>query len=92
MLNWYLQSGEQSDVVISTRVRLARNLSNFPFVGKCNQNQLIEIQEAVKEITPSVGYGLKYIELKDMDDITKMSLVEKHIVSPNFAMNENQIG
>lgn len=92
MLNWYLQSGEKSDVVISTRIRLARNLANFPFVGKCSQNQLREIQETIKEITPSIGYGLKYIELKNMDDITKMALVEKHIVSPNFAMNENQIG
>lgn len=92
MLNWYLQSGEKSDVVMSTRIRLARNLADFPFVGKCSENQLRKIQEAVKEITPSIGYGLKYMELKDIDDITKIALVEKHIVSPNFAMNEKQIG
>lgn len=92
MLNWYLQSGKESDVIISSRIRLARNLANFPFVEKCNENHLKEIQAKIKDITPSIGYGLKYIELKDMDDITKMSLVEKHIVSPNFALNENQIG
>ncbi len=92
MLNWYLQSGEKSDVVMSTRIRLARNLADFPFVEKCNKNQLRDIQKEVKEVTPSIGYGLRYIELKDMDDITKMSLVEKHIVSPNFAMNKEQIG
>lgn len=92
MLNWYLQSGEKSDVVMSTRIRLARNLANFLFVGKCGKSELNQVQKVIKEITPSVGYGLKYMELKDMDDITKMSLVEKHIVSPNFAMNEGQIG
>ena len=31
MSNWYLQNGKESDVVISTRIRLARNLSGFPF-------------------------------------------------------------
>lgn len=92
MLNWYLQSGEKSDVVMSTRIRLARNLANFPFVRKCNENQLKEVQNVIKEIVPSIGYGLKYMELKDMDDITKMCLVEKHIVSPNFAMNEKHVG
>jgi len=92
MLNWYLQSGEKSEVVISTRIRLARNLANFPFIEKCNKNQLKQIQETIKQITPSIGYGLKYMELEDMDDITKMSLVEKHIVSPNFALNKEQIG
>jgi len=92
MLNWYLQSGKNSDVVISSRIRLARNLADFPFVEKCNQNQLIEIQNKIKEIVPSIGYGLKYLELKDIDDITKMSLVEKHIVSPNFALNEDSTG
>ena len=34
MLNWYLQSGKESDVVISSRVRLARNLAEFPFETK----------------------------------------------------------
>ena len=31
MSNWYLQNGKDSDVVVSTRVRLARNLKGFKF-------------------------------------------------------------
>lgn len=92
MVNWYLQSGKNSDVVMSSRIRLARNLADFPFVAKCKENQLIEIQNRIKEITPNIGYGLKYVELKDMDDITKMALVEKHIVSPDFALKEEKTG
>lgn len=92
MVNWYLQSGKNSDVVMSSRIRLARNLADFPFVEKCEEEQLIKIQNKIKEIVPSMGYGLKYIELKNMDDITKMSLVEKHIVSPNFALNKEKTG
>jgi protein-arginine kinase len=30
MINWYLQNGKDSDVVISSRIRLARNLADFP--------------------------------------------------------------
>ena len=31
MLNWYLQNGKDSDVVVSSRIRLARNFNNIPF-------------------------------------------------------------
>lgn len=34
MINWYLQNGKDSDVVISSRIRLARNLADFPFKEK----------------------------------------------------------
>ena len=92
MLNWYLQSGKEADVVISSRIRLARNLSNFPFITKADKNTKQKIEENIKEITPSLGYGLQFVKLKDMDDITKMVLVEKHLISPNFALNKEETG
>ena len=45
--------------------------------------------EKIKFITPQIGYGLKFMYLKDMDDITKMSLVEKNIISPELALAED---
>lgn len=92
MLNWYLQSGKESDVVISTRIRFARNLSEFPFINRSNKEDLEKIETRIKDITPSLGYGLKFLKLESMDDITKMSLVEKHIISPNFALKEEKSG
>ena len=92
MQNWYLQNGKDSDVVISSRVRLARNLEEVPFPTKYSKEQAKKILEKLKEIAPSIGYGLKYIELNDLDDITKVSLVEKHVISPEFAMNKMKIG
>lgn len=92
MLNWYLQSGKESDVVISSRIRLARNLSNFPFMKKLDKTTKQKIQEEIKEITPELGYGLKFVKLSNMDDITKMTLVEKHLVSPNFVLNKEDTG
>ncbi len=92
MLNWYLQGGKNSDVVISTRIRIARNLEDIPFVNKGNTKQLEQVLERIENITPNIGYGLKFIRLKDLDDITKLSLIEKHIISPDFAVNNNDIG
>lgn len=89
MVNWYLQNGKDSDVVISSRVRLVRNLNGFKFLSKCSKEEQEKILEKLKEIVPSLGYGLKYLKLEDLDDITKLSLVEKHLISPEFVMNNN---
>ena len=88
MSNWYLQSGKDSDVVISTRIRFARNLQEFKFTSRYNNIEAGEILERIKEITPSIGYGLKFIRLKDIDDLNKISLVEKHIISPEFIKDD----
>lgn len=88
-MNWYLQNGKDSDVIISSRVRLSRNIEGIPFVQKCSENELKSITSKLKEIVPSIGYGLKYIELKDLDDISKQVLVEKHLISPEFARSRN---
>ena len=91
-MNWYLQNGRDSDVVISSRVRLARNIANYPFMTKITNKDANEILQKIKDITPSIGYGLKFINLNDIDDITKVSLVEKHIISPEFAVNKDKWG
>lgn len=84
-MNWYLQNGKESDVVISTRVRLSRNIKGIPFINKASKEELKEVYDKVKEITPSLGYNLKFLSLDDMDMITKQSLVEKHLISSDFA-------
>lgn len=90
MSNWYLQNGKESDVVISTRVRLARNITGFNFENKCSKEERKEILNKMEEIAPSLGYGLQLLRLKDMDEVTKISLVEKHIISPDFANSNSE--
>lgn len=89
MLNWYLQSGKESDVVLSTRIRMARNLKDVPFPSHMTEKDAKNVLEKMEQIVPSIGYGLKFIKLKDMDNVTKLSLVEKHLVSPNFATDKD---
>ena len=76
----------------STRIRLARNIKGFSFVNRYTKNDALKIIEIIENIVPSLGYGLKLLRLKDIDDITKLSLVEKHLISPEFAYNKSETG
>ena len=87
-MNWYLQSGKESDVVTSTRIRFSRNLPEFKFNLK-DKKEIEDLKNKIKDNVYNIGYGLKYLELKDMDDITKQSLVEKNLISQEYAQNRN---
>ncbi len=89
MLNWYLQSGKDSDVIISSRIRLARNISNYPFETKCNISKKEEITNFIEKSISGNKYGIKLLRLKDMDNITINSLIEKRLISPDFVRNKD---
>lgn len=88
-MNWYLQNGKDSDIVISSRVRLARNIEGIPFTTKCNREDFKNVFEIMKDASFNLGYGLKFVALKDVDQLTKNSLAEKHLISQEFAKNTN---
>ncbi len=88
MLNWYLQCGKDSDVVVSSRIRLARNFQKYQFPNKISIEESNNILQNLEEVVSSLGYGLKLLKLDNIDDITKISLIEKHLISPEFAMQE----
>lgn len=90
-MNWYLQSNENSDVAKSTRIRFARNLHDFKF-NLTKKEDIQALENKIKEGLYNIGYGLKFFRLKDMDDITKMSLVEKNLLSPDFVLKKNDTG
>lgn len=92
MLNWYLQTGNEGDIVYSTRIRFARNIKGIHFVNSYTKNDALKIIKLMEDVIPKLGYDLKLIKLKDLDDITKLSLVENHIISPEFAYNKEDIG
>ena len=77
-----------SDVVISTRVRLARNLSDFPFPCKLNEKgkQMVvdKVETAIKESNSALSDEIQFLDLSKMSDAQRASLVEHHLVSPEF--------
>ena len=92
MANWYLETGNNSEVVISSRIRLTRNIREIPFINKMKKEDFEKVLSITENAINSIGYGLKFMLLKNMDDITKFSLVEKHLITPEFALNKNGYG
>lgn len=90
-MNWYLNCGKDSDVVVSTRIRYARNFRNYKFNIKTKE-EAEKINEEIKSKIASIGYGLKLFKMQDIDDLTKLSLLEKNIISPECAMDKNKVG
>lgn len=89
MAKWYESS--VSPITVSTRVRLARNLSDVPFPGAMSSSQMLETN---KKIADTLCYGnsvlskeLKCIEMDKLSEVEALGMVERHIISPNFAKN-----
>ena len=92
MSNWYVQTGKDSDIVISSRIRLARNIKGIPFTTKCKPEDLEKVINIMNNEVNSLGYGLKLFRMDKIDNVTKLSLIEKHLTSPEFvAKTENSI-
>lgn len=87
MVKWYEKPGSEPDVVISSRIRLARNLSNYPFYGHMTEEQMNRLADDVKASLENINLGDNSLSFLSGDELTGyrgMSLVENHIVSPDF--------
>jgi len=77
------------DIIASSRVRIARNFSEYPFPSKMNNNQASEIINKVKNAIlncedEEIG-SLMFVDMENLGDIDKQMLVEKHLISPDLA-------
>lgn len=91
MSNWYTSSVKQDDIVISTRIRLARNVEGLPFSSKLSAEQRNQLNNSVKEaILNSDTPFAKQLRFISMDDVPKneiYAMVERHVISKEFAAN-----
>lgn len=87
MNRWYTSDGMDSDVAISTRVRLARNIKGFNFPSKITNEQKRAINKRVLACIKNseVAPDFELIDMDNLDDAHAISMVERHIISPNFA-------
>lgn len=86
---WMSRSGNESDIVISTRVRIARNLVHQPFPMLATNQQSEEVLQLLQDVLKDErlqSYGaLHPVLLSELEDLDKRILVEKHLISPNLA-------
>lgn len=83
---WYNTTGPLADTVISSRVRLARNIKGYPFPSRLDANHANEIIEKIS--APLESAGFRRINFSDISPVMATSYVERHYVSPEFATME----
>lgn len=95
LTDWMKGVGPDSDIVISSRVRIARNLSGYPFPMLSTKSHSEEVLGKIEQFHESDALkqwgNFEMIHLADLQDVEKKVLVEKHLISPNLA-NESLNG
>lgn len=93
MNKWYIENGEQGDIVLSTRIRLARNLEDYPFPCRLTVKGKEKVCEEIKnEVLNSDIWGFEYADMKALERSQVISLAERHLISPEFASDRTGRG
>ena len=86
---WLRGTGPHSNIVISSRIRLARNLSKTPFPNKATKKNLNDILAAAEAAVNQINLfkGSLFLRISELDNVDKQFLVERHLMSHEHAAN-----
>lgn len=93
---WYNEYGKDGDVVLSTRVRLARNIKDIPFPPYAKEKQQQEIIDKCKSALLDSNdkaadkFDLKFIDMADMKPYEKQAIAECHLISPQMIKEDRK--
>jgi len=84
---WLRGVGPMHDVVISSRIRLARNLAGVPFLSRCGTDQQREIEQRLREKILQAGISQEtfYVDVDAAGELDRQLLVERQLVSRQHA-------
>jgi len=84
---WLRGAGPESDIVISSRVRLARNLADFPFISRTTLQDRERIEAILHERVEAIAAenDVLYLDLGKLEQIDRQLLVERHLISREHA-------
>src|SRR3954451_17336585 len=89
---WLRGSGPESDIVMCSRIRLARNLADFPFINRASRGEKAEIEDTVKKAIAESGEDLSYLDVLSMTPLDRQFLVERQLISREHAASEGPRG
>ncbi|MDA7979203.1 MAG: protein arginine kinase [Pirellulales bacterium] len=90
---WLRGGGPESDIVISSRIRLARNLAEYPFVNQAGPAERHEIESTLEQaITGIRKPKLEYFSVDDFSSLDRQFLVERQLISREHAEGEGARG
>lgn len=80
---WLRGTGTDCDIVVSCRIRLARNVPDVPFISRCSPEQRAELAQMLsrKVLDADVGEGSQYLALDQLPELDRLFLVERHLIS-----------
>jgi len=91
---WLRGSGPMSDIVISSRIRLARNVWGYPFLSKASRQDRSTLEKRIREVILSGAIGPQsfYVDLEAAPEVDRLLLVERHLISKQHAASEGARG
>ena len=92
--DWFSGSGPLADIVVSSRIRLARNLAGHRFLNSCSNEEKAEIVEKLKSVLMSLDLGdeIFYVSVDKEPELNRNFLVERHLISRHHAMGTGPRG
>lgn len=87
---WLKGSGPESDIVMSSRIRLARNLADYPFIRRCNDFDRANIESAVRSRLVDEGRfdDFTFINVAELEILDRQLLVERQLISRELAESD----
>ncbi|HWI48657.1 MAG TPA: protein arginine kinase [Rummeliibacillus sp.] len=86
---WMRGDIDYGDIIMSTRIRLARNLTGFRFPRAFSDEEALQIDKMVSNALidgdKKFNIPFSYFSLYDMPALQRQVLVEKHLISPQLA-------
>lgn len=91
---WLSGTGPESDLVISCRIRLARNLADHPFLSRANSRRRSRIEQEICDALEDTrdDLGLFFLKLKTLHNIDRSVLMERHLISREHAFSKGDRG
>lgn len=90
---WMLVSGPEADVVVSSRIRLARNLCSVPFPNRADEQERKNVyHQIVRAIEDQTTFPMTVVELSELSEIERAVLAEKYLVSPQHTTSGSYKG
>jgi protein arginine kinase len=86
-VSWLDASGENADIVISTRIRLARNVAGYPFAGRARDGERLRILASVREAVQQAPAtrDMQLVRVDELGGEDRRLLHERHLVSKELA-------
>lgn len=87
---WLRGCGPEADIVISSRIRLARNLADFPFISRATEQDRTQIENALRERILSIEASgdLLYLDVEELEGVDRQFLVERQLISREHAESQ----